>query len=195
MLKRELFDLGFKAHSLDVQKTGSGFDIAASTYGGTLYFEYAGKKIEKIEIDEVPILYANLPSKFDTPEMVRGVKVNAEKYPELYKQYIETIKTIVNSARKAIEEKNWKTLGELMSANQGILESIGVNTEDSLVACHIAKRCGAWGAKMTGGGGDNIIILADPSNKEKIKQELEKKFPDCFIDIKANASGVRIDES
>ncbi len=41
---RKLFDLAYKT-VLDVQGVGSGFDIAAGIWGGTLYFVTGGKKL------------------------------------------------------------------------------------------------------------------------------------------------------
>ncbi|MBR9682777.1 MAG: hypothetical protein GOV02_03815, partial [Candidatus Aenigmarchaeota archaeon] len=37
MTKKEIFDISYKT-VMDIQKAGSGFDIAAATYGGSLYF-------------------------------------------------------------------------------------------------------------------------------------------------------------
>src|SRR3989339_1555948 len=49
--KKEVFDLGYKV-TLNIQGVGSGFDIAAATFCGTLYFVTGGKIIEPLSVKE-----------------------------------------------------------------------------------------------------------------------------------------------
>ncbi|MEK7090049.1 MAG: GHMP kinase, partial [Patescibacteria group bacterium] len=44
---KESFDLAYQA-VLDVQGVGSGFDVAAATYGDTLYFVARGQTIKNL---------------------------------------------------------------------------------------------------------------------------------------------------
>ena len=44
MTNKELFNLSYKT-ILDIQGKGSGFDVAAAVFGGTLYFITGGKKL------------------------------------------------------------------------------------------------------------------------------------------------------
>ncbi|MBI3342849.1 hypothetical protein HY032_01710, partial [Candidatus Gottesmanbacteria bacterium] len=50
---RKLFDASYKT-ILAVQGVGSGFDVAASVYGETLYFVGGGKVIETISVSDIP---------------------------------------------------------------------------------------------------------------------------------------------
>jgi mevalonate kinase len=50
--ERELFDLGRRA-VLAVQGVGSGFDVAAAVYGGTLYFAAGGPTIEPLTVNDL----------------------------------------------------------------------------------------------------------------------------------------------
>src|SRR3989338_2227690 len=52
---KEIFDLSYKT-VLDIQGKGSGFDVAAAVYGGTLYFVTGGKIIEPLIIKELPLI-------------------------------------------------------------------------------------------------------------------------------------------
>ena len=50
---KEIFDLSYKT-VLDIQEKGSGFDVAAAVYGGTIYFLTGGEKIEPLNISNLP---------------------------------------------------------------------------------------------------------------------------------------------
>ena len=47
LTQKEIFDLAYKT-VLDIQGKGSGFDVAAAVYGGTLYFVTFGKIISNV---------------------------------------------------------------------------------------------------------------------------------------------------
>ena len=71
----------------------------------------------------------------------------------------------LTSARQAIEQGAVELLGPLMDANHGLLRKLGVSCPelDGLVLA--ARKAGAWGAKLSGGGrGGNMIALV---NKEQ----------------------------
>ncbi|MCD4687206.1 MAG: hypothetical protein K8S97_14860, partial [Anaerolineae bacterium] len=55
---RELFDLGLDA-VLQVQRTGSGFDLAATIYGGTLYYaNVPPREIVPLDVPDLPLVVA-----------------------------------------------------------------------------------------------------------------------------------------
>jgi len=77
-----------------------------------------------------------------------------------------------------------------MNQNQKLLENLGVSTRKLEKLIKAAKNSGALGAKLSGaGGGDNIIVLAT-KNKEKIKKAL-KNSGGRIMDVKINAKGVK----
>ena len=72
-----------------------------------------------------------------------------------------------------IEKGSLELLGPLMDANHGVLRKMGVSCTalDRLVLA--ARRAGAWGAKLSGGGmGGNMIALAAEERAERVAQAL-----------------------
>ncbi len=63
--RRALFDLAYAA-VLDAQGKGSGFDVAAAVYGGTLWFETGGSAIEPISVADLPFLIGYSGAKVST---------------------------------------------------------------------------------------------------------------------------------
>ncbi|MEK7450971.1 MAG: hypothetical protein AAB662_03490, partial [Patescibacteria group bacterium] len=73
--KKEIFDLAFKT-VLDIQGKGSGFDVAAAVYGGTLYFVTGGKVIEPLDIKSLPLIVGYSGVKADTVTLMNQVKAS-----------------------------------------------------------------------------------------------------------------------
>ena len=182
--KKEIFNLGYDIiHS--VQGVGSGFDIAAATYGGTIYFFTGGKIIEPLLIETMPLIIGYSGTKADTSTIVKKLKSDFKIF--------DNIKKIVEKAKNSLIKSDWKKSGELMNQNHELLQKLGVSTEKLDKMCKEAISAGAYGAKLSGaGGGDCIIALAPQEKINKIKEAIIK-VGGQIIDVKDNVQGVRIE--
>ncbi len=171
--KSELFELSYKAHTIQVQRgAGSGYDIATAVYGGVLYFKKGGEIIKLVDESKLPLIYASTDARFDTPKMVRQVNSLADKHPKAIQHIWASIGELVEESVGALYSDNLERVGELMNMSQGLLDAIGVNTLEAHTLVYAARKAGALGAKMTGGGGDNIIALALPESQPAIEEAL-----------------------
>ncbi len=190
---KEIFDISYQT-ILDVQKKGSGFDIAAAVYGGTLYFETGGKTIEHLAVEELPLVVGYTGVKADTVALINQVSELAKSYPDIVDDIYSAIETVVIKAKIALLNKDWKTLGDLMNLNQGYLSALGVSSKKLELMIHSAREAGAYGAKLSGaGGGDCMIAIASSGNTESVKNYI-RIVEGEVIDISANAPGVRIEK-
>lgn len=65
-------------------------------------------------------------------------------------------------AKRALVEKNWPYLGELMNENHALVAELGGSGPANDHLINAARSAGAWGAKLAGaGGGGTIIALAE----------------------------------
>lgn len=187
---RDLFDLSYKT-VLDIQGVGSGFDLAAAIWGGTLWFVAGGKTIIPLRTEELPIVVGYTGIKADTPTLIRQVAEKQKKHPDITTKIFEAISLVVQEAKGVLETKNWLVLGELMNLNQGLLDALGVNTRELSSLVCACREAGAYGAKLSGaGGGDCMIALVD----EKTKEVAEKAIVNTggrVLQVKLNAGGVR----
>lgn len=189
---KKLFDLAYKT-VLDIQGKGSGFDVAAALYGGTLYFVTAGKVIEPLDVKSLPLIIGYSGIKADTVILMNQVSELSKDYPEIVKDLYVQIDRLVELGKTAIEKKDWQSAGELMNINQGYLESLGVSTGKLSAMIYEAREAGAYGAKLSGaGGGDCIIALSSKETKQKIITGIEKAGGKG-IDVETNVEGVRIE--
>lgn len=189
--EQELFELSYKT-VLDVQGVGSGFDLAAAIWGGTLWFVGGGKTIIPLDQGNLPIVVGYTGIKADTPTLIRRVEDEKRKYPAVIDNIFEAITLIAKEAKDALERKDWGKLGELMNLNQGLLDSLGVNTKELASLIYAARQAGAFGAKLSGaGGGDCMIALVSEENKKNVETAIEKEGGK-ILNVKTGADGTRV---
>ena len=192
MSKEELFKLSYKS-VLDVQGVGSGFDLAAAIWGGTLYFGGGGKEIVPLKVKRLPLVVGYTGIKADTPTIVKRVGRLYDGNQEVVNRIWETMALIVRQARTALETGNDKTVGELMNINQGLLDAIGVNTPELFGLVSAAREAGAYGAKLSGaGGGDCIIAWVNHESINNVADTI-KKAGGSVLNVDCNAEGVKIE--
>ena len=190
--KREIFDLSYKVN-LKIQGVGSGFDIAAATYGGILYFVSGGKVIEPLNIDSLSLVVGYSGVKADTPYYVRRVaetfKLKQQKLQEIFKK----ISKLVEQAKISLIRKDFKDLGKLMTDNHTLLKKLGVSIDKLDKMVEAALDAGALGAKLSGAGGGDCMIALVPEDKRKEVEEAIAKAGGEIIRVNNNAEGVRIE--
>ncbi len=197
----EIFKLAYKT-VLDIQGVASGFDVAAATFGGTLYYVIGGKILKPLNLPSLPLIVGYSGIKADTVTLVNFVKEKAKKYPKVIDDIYTSIEDLVNLAKKALLKGDFQTVGELMNFNQGYLSSLGVSNDKLEAMIYAARNAGAYGAKLSGaGGGDCMIALAPTKSKKAVEQAINKaslplrgKAGGQHIDIKTNVEGVRIEK-
>ncbi len=189
---KDIFDISYKT-VLDIQGKGSGFDVAAAVFGGTLYFVTGGKIIETLNIKNLPLIVGYSGIKADTVTLINAVKELSNKNPQLVESIYNSIEILVNSAKEEIVKQNWEQIGILMSENQKLLQSLGVSIPklDNMIMS--ANNAGAYGAKLSGAGGGDCIIALTPQEKiSEVKTSIEK----CdakILNVETNAKGVKIE--
>lgn len=188
---KEVFDAAFKI-VLDIQGTGSGFDVAAATYGGTLYY-IKNKTIEPLAIKEMPLIVGYTGVKADTKMLIADIAVKREKEPEKVNRIFQGIAKLVEEAKTKMVEGDWERVGTLMNFNQEYLRNLGVSSHklESLISA--AKNAGAWGAKLSGAGvGDCTIALTAPEKRKAVEDAITNAGGEV-VHVLPNAPGVRLE--
>jgi mevalonate kinase len=186
----ELFDLSYKT-VLDVQGLGSGFDLAAAIWGGTIYFQYGGSEIAPLDVNDLPLIVGYTGIKADTPTLVRRVADFHSKYGNLANRIFDAMSDIVEQARDALADGRMADLGCFMDINQGLLDSLGVNNLELSRLIYGARQAGALGAKLSGaGGGDCMIALSLDERKDSVEQSIES-MGGQVIKVHTGAAGVQ----
>jgi len=190
--KREIFDLSYQT-VLDVQGVGSGFDVAAAVFGGTLYFVTGGKEIEPTTKAKISLVVGYSGIKGDTATIVKDLAKRKEKNPAMFDDIFNTIAELVSQGKICLENQDWQSLGNLMRINHGLLVQLGVSTEKLDDLCVAALSAGAYGAKLSGaGGGDCMIALVSDKTKQPVEQAIVAAGGE-LINIQTGAPGVQLE--
>jgi len=187
---KEIFNLSYKT-ILDIQGKGSGFDVAAATYGGTLYFVTGGKVIDPLTISSLPLVVGYSGVKADTVTLITEVKNKMDTQPEKVNRIFEAIRDLVEKAKIDMEKGDWETVGKWMNFDQEYLRDLGVSTEKLEAMIAAAKKAGAYGAKLSGAGGGDCMIALVADDKRVSVSEAITKAGGQVIDVSINAEGVR----
>lgn len=186
---KAIFDLAYKT-VLDIQGKGSGFDVAAAVYGGTMYFKKGGEVIEPLDIDSLPLIVGYSGIKADTVTLMNQV---LEKDQAVVNNIYTEIGRLVEQAKQKVLSKDWFGLGTLMNDNQKLLSELGVSIkklDDMILA---AQNAGAYGAKLSGAGGGDCMIALAPADKIQAVKDRITAAGGQVIEIAANAKGAKIE--
>lgn len=189
--QKALFDLAYAA-VLDVQGTGSGFDVASAIYGGTIYYMRGGAVIEPLDVGDLPFVIGYSGEKVGTVNLVKQVARLRDCHPTVINPLFDLIHTITDQGRDCLLRRDWAALGDLINIHQGLLDSLGVNVPQLARLIFAARSAGASGAKLSGaGGGDCMYALVDETSCAAVKAALRHAGGEV-IDQKLHAPGVCI---
>ena len=163
--------------------TPSGIDNTAATYGGLIWFRRnlsgGPNTIERLSIREpVEIVIGNTGVVADTKEIVAGVAERKKKNPEKYDPLFNQAEWLVLEARKALEEEfDLRKVGRLMNENHSLLQEVEVSCKELDYLVNLARERGAFGAKLTGGGGGGCMVALTPGKElqEAVATAMEKE--------------------
>jgi mevalonate kinase len=177
-LGHPLSDEKVSALAFDVEKihhgTPSGIDNTVVTCARPVYF-VKGKPIETLQVGRsFTLVIGDTGVASPTAAAVGEVRKAWQADKIQYEAYFDSIGAMAQSARQAIESGGVELLGPLMDANHGVLRKMGVSCAELDTLVTTARRAGAWGAKLSGGGrGGNMIALVSPARAEGIAKALQ----------------------
>jgi mevalonate kinase len=115
--------------------------------------------VEKIHIKRpVEIVIGSTGKVANTKAMVEGVAERRKKDPKKYDPLFTQAGNLAIAGRKALEAGDLKKVGDLMNENHRILQEIGVSSKELDQLVDVARKQGAFGAKLTGGGGGGCMV-------------------------------------
>ncbi len=160
---------------LEVQGSASPTDTAAATYGGVLMV-HPGRGIERLGAGEgLPLVVGNTRKERSTKLLVAKVRRLRESMPEVVDPIIGSIGTLTREARRCLENGELERIGELMNINHGLLEALGVSTQELSHLVYVARSAGAEGAKLTGAGGGGCILALARRKHEQVLRALGRE--------------------
>jgi hydroxymethylglutaryl-CoA reductase len=168
--EQEINEMAYESEKI-AHGNPSGIDNTIATYGYPLIYRKGEKTLkERLQIKEpLDLVLAFSKSEGLTAKTVAHVRTQWKSNQEMYEGVFDDIDAIVLSGIQAIQENDLKQLGELMNFNQGLLNTLQVSTPELERMIYIARDAGAFGAKLTGGGGGGAMIAVSDNPEEIIE--------------------------
>ena len=178
-LKHSMTDMEVNAFAYEIEKsyhgTPSGIDNTVITYAKPVYF-MASEPIETFKVGEpFNILIGDTGIPAPTKESVTDVRKLWQMDQIHCESIFDEIGQIALMARRAIESGKPDMLGELMDHNHAFLQELTVSSPELDKLVDAARKAGALGAKMSGGGrGGNMIALVTPDLAETVTRSMQE---------------------
>ena len=181
-LGQPLPDERVSALAYEVEKlhhgTPSGIDNTVVTYAKPVYFvklpsppgSGAGGEVETLRVGApFTIVIGDSGLSASTKESVSDVRKLWEADQPSLEKVFDEVGEIVQKARRAIETGDIPALGPLMDKNHKLLQEMTVSCPELDRLVEAARKSGALGAKLSGGGrGGNMIALVRPDKAEPV---------------------------
>lgn len=201
--KENIFKLGCIAHYLAQGKIGSSFDVAASTYGGTLVYQKPdmnfvtselnkGTKVFDLVQKEWPLFLAEqiqLPKEFNlsvgfvgysasTKELILKLNDFKTNNKNDYENIISKIKQTTQKIIEAIKSLNLKEITLLLKQNRILLKELNDKSKNNLETKELALLAdiadkNGGAGKFSGAGGGDCGIAITFDKETKQKIEQE----------------------
>jgi len=184
---KDIFDLA-SAAVFDVQGKGSGVDVAAAVYGGTIYY-IKDQIAEPLALERLPLVIGYSGAKVGTVNLIDQVAQLRTRQPQAVNPIFALMGVLADDAKKTLLNGNWAALGDLVNIQQGLLDALGVNTPRLAELVFAARAAGALGAKLAGaGGGDCLFAVVDAVSQISVENALRQRG--AWIDVKPHAPGL-----
>lgn len=153
--------------------TPSGIDNTVITYNRPVYF-IKGQPIETFKVGKpFTIVIGDTGVSALTRESVGDVRRLWLRDTANFENYFNEIAQIALIARRSIEHGKPELLGELMDHNHALLQGLTVSSPELDKLVDAARKAGALGAKLSGGGrGGNMIALVEQEKAEFVANAL-----------------------
>jgi mevalonate kinase len=170
-------DEQINAFAYEIEKlhhgTPSGIDNTVVTYARPVYFA-KGQPIETFQVAQpFTIVIADTGIRAPTKESVGDVRKLWEADQAKWDNVFDKVADISFAARHVIREGWIKMLGALMDENHMYLREMTVSSPELDKLVSAARKGGALGAKMSGGGrGGNMIALVEEEISSAVAEAL-----------------------
>ena len=160
--------------------TPSGIDNTVATYGAPLLYQRQQDEAQQqarftnITLGQPLEIVIGVTGKESlTADTVARVRASWQQYPDRYESLFDQIGQLTSVGQSALQEGRLDELGELMNLCHGYLNALQLSTPELEELIHIARRHGAIGAKLTGGGGGGSMIALCPDATHSVQKAFE----------------------
>jgi mevalonate kinase len=165
----------------------SGVDQAAVVHGGVIRFQRPPggvATVRKLVLKKpLPLVVALLRPHVGTREAVEGLRLRRERHRRTFDLLLSELGALAQDAVEDVENADFVTLGQRMDLAHGMLDALGVGSEDLDDLVRLGRRHGALGAKLTGAGVGGAVVMVtngDPDVMRRLVATLQDHKAQAF---------------
>lgn len=183
---REVSALAFECEQI-VHGTPSGIDNTVATYGLPILFRKAnGARAAEFSVvsppHPIPVIIGLTRVRSLTARTVGLVRSAWVKSPTRYDAIFEQIDGLALAGVDALKHGDIAELGDLVNINHGLLNALQVSSPQMEALVYVARRSGALGAKLTGGGdGGAMIAIAEEDGTAAVADTMRKAGYSTYV--------------
>lgn len=188
--KEKICELAYASEKF-VHGRPSGIDQTASTFGGLLLYRQ-NKGFHPLRSGEsLSLIVGNTGILRSTGDIVSKVRKLIETKKSRMQKIIEAGGKVASRLGEALSDGDLKRVGDLMNENHSLLRKIGVSHDRLDVFVDRARKAGALGAKLTGGGnGGCMIALVDNGSRKRVSDAIRQLGGDAYA-VSVDKRGVQ----
>lgn len=193
----ELFEMGHKI-ILDIQKRGSGTDLAASLSGGVIYFQPKTEHNRQVEIKKLsvslPLILVYCGYKTPTAEVLKLVAQTWLDRPKQLELLYRAMAQITRSAYKHLQENELDEFYQQIKLYQKQMQTLGVSDQILENIIQALNGCVSINAaKISGSGlGDCVIGLGKLKHCSSSSENTLNTYQKLNIKITENGANTQI---
>jgi len=197
-LRKQLFARGLSAHRA-AQGGGSGVDVAASTFGGTLVYRLTDTTPEVTPVAlpaDLCIEVWTCPTSASTRELLAAVARLGERAPNEHQKWLGAQGSAAEAAAKSLLDQDAGRFIQALAAQFGALSGLGraagvpIVTPELSQAFPLAAAQGGVLLPAGAGGGDIALFVGDAPSSPALRASLEMASH-RLLAVELGAPGVR----
>jgi mevalonate kinase len=165
------------------QGHGSGADAASIIYGGIVCYQ-AEEMVATCVASTLPLVLVYSGKKTPTPDVIRYVHAQEQRFPKVYEAIFEAINDITREATMAIHANDLPLIGRLMNHAHGLMEALGVGTEAlSSIGWSLRALPTIFGAKISGSGLGDAVVAVGTAERIDSGKQLPSSVASCGVEV------------
>jgi len=159
----------------------SGIDNTVCAHGGLISFSRADGFRPLACARPLRLVIAIGSAVRETRRVVGALRQRWEDERERHEAMFDEIAALVRQGETALASGDCTAFGEIVNANQQVLARLDISTPELDEMIDFARRNGALGAKLTGGGGGGAIICLAGEHAPALASAFEKQGRRAFV--------------
>ncbi|MEY2935166.1 MAG: hypothetical protein RL033_5915 [Pseudomonadota bacterium] len=196
-LQQAIWEPAFRAHR-QAQGGGSGVDVAASTWGGTLIARRSAAHDLQLEPAQLPadLVVEAWASQVaaSTPDLLRAVAQLRDRDPEAHRSLLDRLRAAAERATDALRRAQTLDLIVELSAQRAGFEALGQAAGVHIVTPEVARLAQSAPADAavlpSGAGGGDIVLWCSNRPSSPVFRELARELGHQLLPLRLHARGV-----